>query len=59
MVYEVLKCQEHLRSRSDEKVDPYCADSSDPEIGLCDRKKLQLDPLCVPTDIKPCESKDP
>jgi len=56
IVYEVLKCQDKNRARTDEKVNRYCQDPSDPEKDKCERK-LALLPNGDPVDPK-CESNE-
>ena len=57
-VYEVLKCQDSLRARTDEIRDPFCLDN--PILGRkCERKLTQLDPNCKASQHEHCESLDP
>ena len=52
--YEVFKCREKDRARTDEKVDINCKDPSDPSLDKCERKLAVL-PNGDPVDPE-CES---
>jgi len=55
-IYEVIKCQEKNRERTDEKVIPTCKDPSNPFEAKCARKYALLpngdpiDPPCATND---------